>query len=150
MKNGSFREQATRVVALLALILVLPAAAQTQAAKPPNCNLYRLDEKANRIVFNDPRVIILMPSKEERQKLRAEGKPGQIFLMKSCDAPDLEGDVGIYHEAKNSDPMEKIPSAVRVIVVAEQGEWVQVKGHTSLWKGTGWVKLDDKTVLVKY
>jgi hypothetical protein len=37
-----------------------------------------------------------------------------------------------------------------VVILAEKGKWVQVKGHTELWKGTGWVRMNDELVVVKY
>lgn len=139
------------LVVLVAHPALAPApATQAPPPKPANCNAYKLDEKANRILFNDPRPIILMPPKQERDALRPQGKPGQVFLMKNCDTPDLDADVAIYKEAKNSDPAEMVPSAVRVVILAEQSGWVQVKGHTSLWQGTGWIKLSDELLIVKY
>lgn len=140
------------VCAAFLLPLVLTAAgAQVQATKPANCNVWRLDEVKNRILFNDPKVNIQMPEKEERAKLRSQGQPGQLFMMKSCNAPDFEGMVPVFSEAEASgNAVEQVPSMVRVIILAEKGKWVQVKGHTELWKGTGWVRMTDDLVVVKY
>lgn len=153
MKNGSFmRRSLPLVVGLAVLGSLAPAAvAQTQGAKPANCHAYKLDEKTNQIIFNDPRVTVQMLEKKERDRLRSQGTPAQVFLMKNCDTPDTEADFKVFDEPTDSatDP-ELVPSAVRVIIVAEQGDWVQLKGHTDYWKGTGWVKKSDKLLIVKY
>lgn len=153
MKNGSLTRRSLLLlvgVAMLGALLALPAAAQTPSAKPANCNAYKLDEQSNKIIFNDPRITVLMLDKKERDKLRSEGTPAQVFLMRNCDAPDTLGDLKVYAEPKEENDPEMVPSAVRVVILAEQGDWVQIKGHTSLWKGTGWVKRGDKIVVVKY
>lgn len=156
-KNGSLLRLTYLILAVGVLLggpLALLAAdqAQTPPAKPANCNAYKLDEKSNQIVFNDPRIIVKMPEKQERERLRSQGTPGQLFLMKNCDTPDLDADVQIFSEVSENPgrPAELVPSAVRVVIVGEQGNWIQVKGHTSLWKGTGWVKVHDKLLVVKY
>lgn len=156
MTNGSRGRRALSFSAgltLVAAVFVLPAAAQAQAAKPANCNTYKLDEKTNQIVFNDTRIVVMMPEKEDRDRLRSEGTPGQLFLMKDCDGPDLEGEVEVFAKKADDtgeDPPEMVPSAVRVVILAEEGKWVQIKGYTRLWKGTGWVHRTDKLVVVKY
>jgi hypothetical protein len=153
MKNGSIlRSSLSLLVGLAALgSVALSAAAQTPSARPANCHAYKLDEKTNQIIFNDPRITVQMLEKKERDRLRSQGTPGQVFLMKNCDSPDTEADFKVFDEPADSaaDP-ELVPSAVRVIIVAEQGDWVQLKGHTELWKGTGWVKKSDKILIVKY
>ena len=154
MTNGSFTWHWAPRLAGLAVALGLlagSALAQTQSSKPANCYAYKLDEKTNQIIFNDPRITVQMLKKEERDKLRSQGTPAQVFLMKNCDAPDTEADFKVFDEPADSaaDP-ELVPSAVRVIIVAEQGDWVQLKGHTDYWKGTGWVKKTDKILIIKY
>lgn len=154
MTNGSLKRRWAPLAVGLAILLgalVGPLLAQAQAAKPANCHAYKLDEKTNQILFNDPRVTVQMPEKKERDRLRSQGTPAQVFLMKSCDAPDTEADFKVFDEPADSaaDP-ELVPSAVRVVIVTEQGDWVQLKGHTTLWKGTGWVKKSDKLLIVKY
>lgn len=157
MLNRSCSWRALVVLAggtLLAALAAQPAAAQAkpQETKPANCNTYKLEEKANRITFKDTRVFVLMPEKKDRDTLRAEGTPGQLFRMKNCDSPDLEAELDVFSEADRAGdkPVEKIPSAVRVVILSERENWIQVKGHTSLWKGTGWIRLDDKTLVVRY
>lgn len=139
-------------LALTVGFATLPAAAQTQPTKRGDCHNYKLDQNRNRITFKNSRFFVILPEKTVRDKLRAQGTPGQIFRMKDCDTPDLEADVGVYSEADatGGDPAEVIPSAVRVVILAEKNEWVQVKGYTSLWQGTGWVHLDGKTLVIKY
>lgn len=154
MSNGSFTRRWAPLLAGFAVLVGLlagPALAQTQSAKPANCHAYKLDEKTNQIVFNDPRITVQVLKKEERDKLRSQGTPAQVFVMKNCDAPDTEADFKVFDEPADAaaDP-ELVPSAVRVVIVTEQGDWVQVKGHTTLWKGTGWVKKSDKLLFVKY
>lgn len=154
MTNGSSTWHWAPRLAGLAVALGLlagSALAQTQSSKPANCHAYKLDEKTNQIIFNDPRITVQMLKKEERDKLRSQGTPAQVFLMKNCDAPDTEADFKVFDEPADSaaDP-ELVPSAVRVIIVAEQGDWVQLKGHTDYWKGTGWVKKTDKILIIKY
>lgn len=150
MKNGSLRKAAA-CLSLFWLLLASPfARGQTETQPKSNCNQYRLDKKTNRIVFNDPRVIIMMPSKEDLQRLRAQGTPGQVFLMKSCDAPDVMGEVKVFQNADRGSTAETIPSATRVVILEARGDWVKVKGYTSLWKGTGWVKEDDKILVVEF
>ena len=117
---------------------------------PANCNAWRLDEDKNRILFNDPKVKIEMPKKEERARLRSQGQPGQLFIMKNCNAPDFDADVPVFAEQGAGAPSDNAPSAARVIILAERDKWIQVKGHTSYWDGTGWIRLDDSIVLVKY
>ncbi len=135
---------------LLPLVLA-PAKAQTQTTKPANCNVWRLDEVKSRILFNDPKVNVQMPDKEERARLRAQGQPGQLFIMKNCNTPDFEGMVPVFSEAEAAgNAAEQVPSMVRVVILAEKGKWIQVKGHTDLWKGTGWVRMTDDLVVVKY
>ena len=137
--------------AFLLPLALAPALAQTQTTKPANCNAWRLDEVKNRIVFNDPKVVLMMPDKEERARLRAQGQPGQLFLMKNCNTPDFEGMVPVFSEAEaTGNAIELVPSMVRVVILAEKGKWIQVKGHTDLWKGTGWVRMTDNLVVVKY
>lgn len=156
MRNGSRGRRALTFFAGLMLgaaVFVLPAVAQAPAAKPANCNAYKLDEKKNQVLFNDTRVVVMMPEKADRDRLRTEGTPGQLFLMKNCDSPDLEGEVEVFakkNDDTGEDPPEKVPSAVRVVILAEETHWVQVKGYTKLWKGTGWVRRSDKLVVVKY
>ncbi len=142
-----------RRVSLFAVILLLaaaPALAQTQNSKPANCNAWKLDEAKNLILFNDPKVKIEMPKKEERTRLRSQGQPGQLFIMKNCNAPDFEADAPVFAEQGAGTPADNAPSAARVIILAEHDKWVQVKGHTAYWNGTGWIRLDDSVVLVKY
>lgn len=151
-----FRQLIIRLAggALLAGLAALPVAAQgqSQEAKPANCSTYKLDEKTNRITFKDTRVFVLLPEKQERDTLRTQGTPGQLFRMKNCDTPDLEAELDVFNEADRpgDKPAEKVPSAVRVVILAEKEKWIQVKGHTSLWKGTGWIRVDDKTLVVRY
>ena len=156
MTNGS---RGRRVLILLAgltlwaAVFVLPAVAQAQAAKPANCYTYNLDGKNSQITFNDPRVAVMVPAKEDLDPLRSEGTPGQLFLMKDCDSPDLEGEIEVFAKKTDDtgeDPPEMVPSAVRVVILAEEGKWVQVKGYTRLWKGTGWVRRTEKIIVVKY
>lgn len=154
MTNGRHMRRWAPLLAGFAVLVGLlagPALAQTQSARPANCHAYKLDEKTNQIVFNDPRITVQVLKKEERDKLRSQGTPAQVFVMKNCDAPDTEADLKVFGEPADSaaDP-ELVPSAVRVVIVTEQGDWVQVKGHTTLWKGTGWVKKSDKLLIVKY
>jgi hypothetical protein len=141
-----------RRVGLSAVVVLLaaPVLAQAQDNKPANCHAWKLDEDKNRIVFNDPKVKIEMPKKEERARLRSQGQPGQLFVMKNCNAPDFEGDVPVFAEHGAGSPSDNAPSAARVIILAERDKWVQIKGHTSYWGGTGWIRLDDGVVLVKY
>lgn len=142
-----------RRVSLFAVVLLLAAApvlAQTQNTKPANCNAWKLDEGKNLIVFNDPKVKIEMPKKEERTHLRSQGQPGQIFIMKNCNAPDFEADVPVFAEPGAGQPTDTAFSAARVIILAERDKWVQIKGHTKYWEGNGWIRLDDSIVLVKY
>lgn len=143
-----------RVVVCAAFLLPLvlaPAGAQTQSTKPANCNVWRLDEAKNRVFFNDPKVNVQMPDKEERARLRSQGQPGQLFIMKNCNTPDFEGIVPVFSEAEaTGNAVELVPSMVRVVILAEKGKWIQVKGHTDLWKGTGWVRMTDDLVVVKY
>ena len=140
-----------RCVAFLLPLVLISAAAQAQTAKPANCNVWRLDEAKNRILFNDPKVNIQMPDKEERAKLRTQGQPGQLFVMKNCNTPDFEGTIPVFSEAESAgNAVELVPSMVRVVILGEKGKWVQVKGHTDLWKGTGWVRMTDELVVVKY
>ena len=148
--NLTLRRTLKCVAFLLPLVLVA-AVAQAQTAKPANCNVWRLDETKNRILFNDPKVNIQMPDKEERAKLRTQGQPGQLFVMKNCNTPDFEGTIPVFSEAESSgNAVELVPSMVRVVILGEKGKWVQVKGHTDLWKGTGWVRMTDDLVVVKY
>ncbi|MGH9787205.1 MAG: hypothetical protein ACRD4U_00705 [Candidatus Acidiferrales bacterium] len=138
---------------LLAGVLLLAAApvlAQTQNTKPANCNAWKLDEERNRILFNDPKVKIEMPKKEDRARLRAQGQPAQLFIMKNCNAPDFEADIPVFSAQGDGQPADNAPSAARVIILAERDKWIQIKGHTSYWSGTGWIRLDDTVVLVKY
>lgn len=156
MTNGSRGRRALSFFAGLMLgaaVFALPTAAHAQAAKPANCNTYKLDEKTNQVVFNDTRIVVMMPEKEDRDRLRSEGTPGQLFLMKDCDAPDLEGEVEVFVKKTDDtgeNPPKMVPSAVRVVILTEESKWVQVKGYTRLWKGTGWVRRSDKLVVVKY
>ena len=154
MTNGRHKWRWAPLLAGFAVLVGLlagPALAQTPSAKPANCHAYKLDEKTNQILFNDPRITVQMPEKKERDRLRSQGTPAQVFLMKNCDAPDTEADFKVFDEPADSaaDP-ELVPSAVRVVIVTEQGDWVQLKGHTNYWKGTGWVKKSDKLLNVKY
>ncbi len=150
MMNFKLRRVVVCAAFLLPLVLV-PAEAQTQTTKPANCNVWRLDEVKNRILFNDPKVNVQMPDKEERARLRAQGQPGQLFIMKNCNTPDFEGMVPVFSEAEAAGKeVEQVPSMVRVVILAEKGKWIQVKGHTDLWKGTGWVRMTDDLVVVKY
>ncbi len=146
----STRQRRIGLTVLVLLVAAVPVLAQTQDTKPANCNAWKLDEDKNRIVFNDPKVKIEMPKKEERAKLRAQGQPAQLFVMKSCNAPDFEADLPVFAEQGAGAPTDNAPSAARVIVLAERDKWVQVKGHTSYWSGTGWIRLDNSVVLVKY
>ncbi|MDA2913664.1 hypothetical protein MYX77_06850 [Acidobacteriia bacterium AH_259_A11_L15] len=150
MKNGSFFSP-LGLLGGLVLLAALPAAAQRQSREQPNCNAYRLDGNTHRIMFNDPRPIIMMPKAEQLETLRAEGRPGQVFRMKNCDAPDVEGKVEVYASPDDSqDSSEAIPSATRVVILEARGKWYKVKGYTSLWKGTGWVKENKQILVVKF
>ncbi len=142
-----------RRASLFAVVLLLAAApvwAQTQNTRPVNCNAWKLDDAKNLILFNDPKVKIEMPKKEERAKLRAQGQPAQLFIMKNCNAPDFEADVPVFAEPGTGQPADSAFSAARVIILAERDKWVQIKGHTKYWAGSGWIRLDDTVVLVKY
>lgn len=129
-----------------------PAAAQAAAAKSSKCKAYKVDTVRNRLYFNDPEVFVMLPEKSRLEDLRTQGTPGQIFRMKNCDVPDLTGLVEVYRRAGDtrSDPAEKISSAVRVVILGEKGDWVRVKGYTELWKGTGWIKVDDHILVARY
>jgi len=84
MTNGSLKRRWAPLAVGLAILLGAlagPLLAQTQAAKPANCHAYKLDEKTNQILFNDPRVTVQMPEKKERDRLRSQGTPAQVFLM---------------------------------------------------------------------
>lgn len=136
----------------LAVLLATLASAQTTPAKPANCNAWKIDEKKGRILFNDPQITFTMLEKVQRDALRSQGTPGQLFVMKSCDAPDLEAELPVYAEpadTKNPAP-EKVFCGVRVVVLEERTNWVRVRGHTKSWEGTGWVRVADNVVLVKY
>ncbi|HXE74688.1 MAG TPA: hypothetical protein VNN18_03485 [Candidatus Xenobia bacterium] len=151
MTTNLMLRRTLRCVTFLLPLVLVATGAQAQAAKPANCNVWRLDEAKNRILFNDPKVNIQMPDKEERAKLRAQGQPGQLFVMKNCNTPDFEGTVPVFSEAESAgNAVELVPSMVRVIILGEKGKWLQVKGHTELWKGTGWVRITDDLVVVKY
>lgn len=155
MTMASFFRQTPRLLgglALLAGTVALPAVAHAQATQPENCHAYKVDEEKNRILFNKPDIYVIMPPKVERERLRAQGTPGQIFHMKNCDVPDFTAQVDVHKRPGDSDskPAEKVPCAVRVVILSEKDNWVQVKGHTSLWKGTGWIQLKDNIVVVKY
>jgi len=149
MPNGSHTQRSVPLLAGLALLGLAALPADAQSARPANCYAYQLDEKSGKIIFNDPRVTILMPEKKERDRVRSQGTPAQVFLMHNCDAPDTLADLKVYSEASENGDPELIPSASRVIVLAEKGDWVQVKGHTG-WKGSGWIKREDKLVIVRY
>ncbi len=146
----STRQRRISLTVFVLLAAAVPVLAQAQGAKPANCNAWKLDEDKNRIVFNDPKVKIEMPKKEERSKLRAQGQPAQLFIMKNCNAPDFEAGVPVFAEQGAGAPTDNAPSAARVIVLSERDKWIQVKGHTSYWSGTGWIRLDDSVVVVKY
>lgn len=126
--------------------------AEEKANKPENCNAYTVDESKNRITFNNPELYIVIPTKTERDEFRLQGTPAQVFAMKDCDNFDETANLKVYEEpgAAEGSPSTEIVSATPIWVLAEQGDWVQIKGRTKLWSGKGWIKLDDKTVLVKY
>jgi hypothetical protein len=140
------------VAGLLGGSLTVPGTAQETPAKPIKCNQYTVDSEKNRVSFNNPRIYIMIPSKAERDRLRGEGSPGQVFIMKDCDTPDETATLKVYPEPADATatPSEEIFSATPVLVLAEQNGWVQVKGRTKMWEGRGWIKLNDKTVVVKY
>ncbi|MBI2956327.1 MAG: hypothetical protein HYY26_03325 [Acidobacteria bacterium] len=119
--------------------------------KSPNCKSYKVDEERKQLRFNDPDVTVLLPAKAERDRLRSEGTPGQLFVMKDCNSPNLLAEIKIYAEADNGKPpAEKVPCGVRVVILEEKDKWVRVKGHTSLWEGSGWVEVGDNLLVVKY
>lgn len=142
--------QRASLPAIVLLLAAAPALAQTQSTKPANCNAWKLDDAKNLILFNDPKVKIEMPKKEERARLRSQGQPAQLFIMKNCNAPDFEADVPVFSEPGAGQPTDNAFSAARVVILAERDKWVQVKGHTKYWEGSGWIRLDDTIVLVKY
>jgi hypothetical protein len=145
--------RAAGIAGLCGVIFLGAAVARAQApsGRPVNCNAFKVDEKKGRITFNDPKAIFTMPEKEERDKLRSQGTPGQVFVMRNCDAPNLDADFPVFSEPNNGGaPAEQVPSASRVVVLSERTNWIQVRGTTARWKGTGWVRLADNMVLVRY
>ncbi len=117
-----------------------------------NCYAYELDEVGNRITFNDPSIYVIMPPKSKRNRLRSRGTPAQIFWMKNCDTIDPIRQLEVYSQPNDAiEPDGKIPSTVRVVVLAQKGNWIQVRAALSnLWNGEGWIRLDDDLVVVKY
>jgi hypothetical protein len=117
-----------------------------------NCYAYELDEVGNRITFNDPSIYVIMPAKSKRNRLRSRGTPAQIFWMKNCDTIDPIRQLELYSQPNDAlEPDGKIPSTVRVVVLAQKRNWIQVRAALSnLWNGEGWIRLDDDLVVVKY
>jgi hypothetical protein len=115
-----------------------------------NCYAYELDEKRDWITFNDPSIhFIILPPKSERERLRSQGTPAQIFGMKNCDTVDRTKQVGMYRQPSDAvAPVEKIPSTGRVVILAERGNWIRVRDAITNRKG--WIRLDDDLVVVKY
>ncbi len=117
-----------------------------------NCYAYELDEVGNRITFNDPSIYVIMPPKSKRDRLRSRGTPAQIFRMKNCDTIDPIRQLDVYSQPNDAlEPDGKIPSTVRVVMLAQKGNWIRVRAALSnLWKGEGWIKLDDDLIVVTY
>lgn len=154
--NGSFYVAGRGLgwALLVLLSLIMPAFAQEKPGTKPNCYAYRVDNQKNRVYFNDPQIYVVIPPKEERERLRQQGALGQVFMMQNCDTPDLAATVDVYLEPQTGDsksePTAKIISGMPVYILAEQSEWCRVKGRVDLWRGEGWVKVTGKTILVKY
>ncbi len=60
------------------------------------------------------------------------------------------GEVKVFQNPDDGAAAETIPSATRVVILKEQGDWIKVKGYTSLWKGAGWVKETGKILVVEF
>ncbi len=129
---------------------VLRVDEELAATSSDNCYAYELDEKRDWITFNDPSIhFIILPPKSERKRLRSHGTPAQIFGMKNCDTVDRTKQVGIYRQPSDAvAPVEKIPSTGRVVILAERGNWIQVRDAITNRKG--WIRLDEDLVVVKY
>jgi len=139
---------------LVFLGLAMTALTQEKPETKANCYAYRIDEKQNRVYFNDLQIYILIPPKEERNQLRKQGELGQVFIMENCDRPDLAANLNIYSKPQTSEkeeePIAKVISGMPVFILEKQGEWYRVKGRVELWQGEGWIKMAGKTILVKY
>ncbi len=122
------------------------------ATSSDNCYAYELDEVGNRITFNDPSIYVIMPPKSKRDRLRSRGTPAQIFWMKNCDTIDPIRQLEVYSQPNDAlEPDGKIPSTVRVVMLAQKGNWIQVRAALSnLWNGEGWIRLDDDLIVVTY
>jgi len=131
---------------------VLRVDEELAATSSDNCYAYELDEVGNRITFNDPSIYVIMPPKSKRDRLRSQGTPAQIFGMKNCDTIDPIRQLEVYNQPNDAlEPYGKIPSTVRVVVLAQKENWIQVRAALSnLWNGEGWIRLDDDLVVVKY
>lgn len=130
---------------------VFSTSAEVDATLAEDCYAYRLDEERNRITFNDPSIYVTMPPRSERRHLRSRGTPAQVFRMKNCDTLDPAKKLEMYREASDAArPSERVPSTIRVVILAEAEDWIQVRGHSSLWRGKGWIRLEDDILVVKY
>lgn len=152
--NGSFYVVQRGLALLVLLALPGTAFAQEKPKPEPNCYAYRIDNTKNRVYFNDPQVYVVIPSKAERDRLRAQGTLGQVFVMQNCDTPDLGANVNVYMVPQTSnsksEPAAKIISGMPVYILEERGDWCRVKGRVDLWRGEGWVKVAGKIILIKY
>lgn len=139
--------------ALLTFLLAtaVPSASAQEKNRSQGCHSYRIDEKESRLHFTGVKAsYVVLPDKEVRARLRSQGKPGQVLAMQACNRPNLEGNVTVYAEANETSAKEEIYSATRVVILAEQDDSVKIKGHTSVWQGTGWVKRGEKLLVVTY
>lgn len=161
--NGS--NNAFCVGGLLAILWLSLAGTMLGQEKPAaetkpqtKCNAYRVDTNTNRIHFNAAEPWIAIPNAADRNRLRVQGELGQVFAMQNCDAPDLIAKIPVYKnpEEMTGSTLAEIASGQPVLILEQRGDWHRVKGRPInvgapvIWSGEGWVKADQKTILVKY